>query len=65
MLVFPKPTAHPLREEIRQRRIRLWELGKMVGYSPSSLSDWLNGVRAIPPHIEEKLSRIIGEGRAT
>ena len=56
---FYFPNQHPLKDEIRQRRIKLWQLRNLTGISESKLSRYLNGVERMPVVVEQRLRRIL------
>jgi hypothetical protein len=60
-MVLPQPNPHPLKSFFEGRRIRLWQLSHLVGYSPSSLSNYLNGITMMPPGLERRLSEVAKE----
>lgn len=46
---------HPLKEELRRSKIRLWMLRNMTGISESQLSRYLNGIDVMPSWLGDKL----------
>lgn len=52
---------HPLKAEIRKRKIKLWELRVFLKGGPSEckLSRWLNGIEEMPKSIERKIVDIL------
>jgi hypothetical protein len=56
-LMSPEP--HPLRQEIRKKRIRLWQLRRLTAVSEAKLSRILNGIDELPPCLEKRLRQII------
>ncbi len=53
------PNQHPLKKEIRERRIKLWHLRNLTGVSESKLSRYLNGVEVMPPRLVERIERFL------
>jgi len=53
------PNQHPLKDEIRQRRIKLWQLRDLTGISESKMSRYLNGVEPMPERVERLIIRCI------
>ena len=58
---LPIPTPHILEEEIRKRKIPLWQLRQALGGSPSecTLSRVLRGVQEMPVDLEAKLRAVV------
>ncbi len=56
---FYFPRQHPLKTEIRWRKLKLWHLRNLTGVSESKLSRYLNGVDQMPLWLEERLIRIL------
>jgi hypothetical protein len=56
---FYFPKKHPLKKEIRYRRLKLWQLRNLTGVSESKLSRYLNGVDPMPFQLEQRLERIL------
>ena len=56
-----KVDEHPLQTEIRARGIKLWQLRKMLGGSPSEghLSRALRGIAPMPEALETKIRSAI------
>ncbi len=46
---------HPLKEELRQRKIRLWMISKKYNVPESKLSRYLNGIDPMPLWLEQLL----------
>jgi hypothetical protein len=60
-MFVPEAHPHPLKQVFQERRIRLWQLAKLVDYSPSALSNYLNGIAQMPPGLERRLHEVAGE----
>lgn len=58
-LLSPEP--HPLKEEIQERGLRLWQIRKLTGISEARLSRMLNGIDDLPPHLEDRLRQAIAK----
>lgn len=63
MLDIPRHRPHELKQDVRARKLALWQLRQLLGGSPSEgkLSRWLNGVDVMPERIEVALRWIIEE----
>lgn len=59
MLHIPEIEEHPLKDMLRERGINQIRVARALGVSLASLSQYLNGYRAIPPDIESKLKEIM------
>jgi hypothetical protein len=42
---------HPLKDEVKKARLRLWELQKVTGIDESQLSRMLNGIYPMTPEV--------------
>lgn len=49
-----------LKAELARRGLREWRLAQMLGHPPSTLSDWLRGVRPAPPDLADRIERALG-----
>ena len=49
-----------LKAELARRGLREWRLAQMLGHPPSTLSDWLRGVRPAPHDLAERIERALG-----
>ncbi len=49
-----------IKSELARRGLREWRLAQMLGHPPSTLSDWLRGVRPAPPDLAERIERALG-----
>ncbi len=47
---------HPLKEELRRRKIKLWTLRNITHIPESKLSRYLNGIDPMPGKLEQLLS---------
>ena len=56
---FYFPRQHPLKKEIRRRKLKLWHLRNLTGVSESKLSRYLNGIDPMPVKLEQRIERII------
>ena len=58
-----KPKSHPLKIEIKKQDLRLWQIRKLLGGSPSEgqLSRYLNGIDKMPLNLEVRLNEVINE----
>ncbi len=55
------PMQHPLKKEIRARRIPLWMIRDFIGGRPSEfkISRMLNGIEMMPKEILDKITSYI------
>lgn len=53
----PKPL--PIKEKLREFRIRQVEAANYLGCPLGTLSSWLNGWQKMPKHVERKLHTLI------
>jgi hypothetical protein len=59
---LPTFIEHPLKKQIlKECELHYWQLSKMIGKSTSYLSQMLNGIRPMPPELEQKLQTIVDE----
>lgn len=58
-----KPKPHSLKIEINKQDLRLWQIRKLLGGSPSEgqLSRYLNGIDKMPIALEVRLNEVINE----
>ena len=63
MHTIPKHRKHPLKEEVQNLGLCLWQLREMLGGSPSEakLSRYFNGIDKLPSELEHRLRHIISE----
>lgn len=52
---------HPLRDEVRKSRLRLWEIQRATGIHESKISRMLNGISAMAPEVENKIRELLAE----
>jgi len=53
------PNQHPLKKEIRERQIRLWQLRDHTGASEPKLSRYLNGIDPMPEDLERRIKELL------
>jgi lambda repressor-like predicted transcriptional regulator len=59
--MLPQRKEHPFKSILKKNQIRLWQLSQITGYSPASLSDFLNNGRPMPETVAEAIQRVIAE----
>lgn len=56
-----RPIEHPLKQKVRQARLRLYELAPVLGVSESKLSRTLSGIQEMPKDMEKTLKEVLSE----
>ncbi len=57
--MYKKTIPHPLKEELRQRKIRLWMVRDLSQIAESQLSRYLNGIDPMPRWLEQLLWQLV------
>jgi hypothetical protein len=63
MSPLPQRKDHPLKANLRNAGIKLWQVAFVSGRSPASLADYLNGTRPMPIKVQEAAERLLEEVR--
>lgn len=58
---IPQFHPHPLKARLRERKLKLWQLRKLLGGNPceGSLSRYLNGVWDMPVEVEDRIKETL------
>jgi len=59
--MIPICMQHPLKDEVKKARLRLWELQKVTGIDESQLSRMLNGIYPMTPEVETGIKQLLDE----
>ena len=60
-MTLPEATPHPLKKDVQERGIKLWQLKQMTGtrYPEPRLSRFLNGIEPMPETFERQIMDVL------